>query len=93
MPMAMRALHSQKPETLRAKLVRLADAFGAAKGLSRGTVSDRVFGAGHVLGGMAAGTRDCSTGTYEKALQWFSDNWPDDVSWPAGIDRPAREAA
>lgn len=84
---------SRKPETLRAKLVRLADAFGAAKGLSRGTVSDRVFKAGHVLTGMAAGTRDCSTVTYENALQWFSDNWPEDVAWPAGIDRPSRNEA
>ena len=26
---------------------------------------------------------------YNKVLQWFSDHWPMELSWPAGIPRPA----
>lgn len=27
--------------------------------------------------------------TYDRATQWFSDNWPDGAEWPASIARPA----
>ena len=28
--------------------------------------------------------------TYDRAMQWFSDNWPEDAEWPAGVERPFR---
>ena len=31
----------------------------------------------------------CTLATYKKCTQWFSDNWPTDLAWPAGIERPA----
>lgn len=27
--------------------------------------------------------------TYDRALNWFSDNWPDGAEWPADVPRPA----
>ena len=27
--------------------------------------------------------------TFRRIVQWFSDNWPADLFWPAGIPRPA----
>ena len=30
----------------------------------------------------------CTIRTYNKATQWFSDNWPNDLAWPADIPRP-----
>jgi hypothetical protein len=34
----------------------------------------------------------CNTSTFNAALQWFADNWPDDLEWPEKIDRPAKTA-
>jgi hypothetical protein len=28
--------------------------------------------------------------TFDRAVQWFSDNWPDGAAWPEGVARPAR---
>lgn len=27
--------------------------------------------------------------TYDRLVEWFSANWPSDVDWPDGIERPA----
>ena len=70
---------------LRFRLVRLADAYAAAKGISRATVSTLVFNGGHVLERLACGKGDCSTGNFERALVWFSANWPRGTKWPAEI--------
>ncbi|MDE0109926.1 MAG: hypothetical protein OXN96_19140 [Bryobacterales bacterium] len=24
----------------------------------------------------------------ERVWRWFGDNWPDDIEWPSGIERP-----
>lgn len=34
------------------------------------------------------GGGSCTLRVYRRALQWFSDNWPCGVAWPAGIPRP-----
>lgn len=31
--------------------------------------------------------------TYDRAAQWFSDNWPADLAWPDGVMRPAMSLA
>jgi len=31
----------------------------------------------------------CTVKTYQRVLQWFSDNWPADLPWPVEISRPA----
>ncbi|MDM9619099.1 hypothetical protein [Rhizobium sp. S96] len=57
-------------------------------------MSTIVFNRGAKLDGIANGG-DLATGTFERAMQWFSDNWPDDVAWPDDVSRPAphKEAA
>jgi hypothetical protein len=30
-----------------------------------------------------------SVGSSASILKWFADNWPEDLEWPAGIDRPS----
>jgi hypothetical protein len=40
---------------------------------------------------------DIGIARFERAMQWFSDHWPENVEWPPGVPRPApacvREAA
>ena len=26
---------------------------------------------------------------YDEVIEWFSKNWPDDLSWPLGVPRPS----
>lgn len=34
----------------------------------------------------------CSADNYERALKWFSANWPADHPWPVDIPRPAAKS-
>ena len=71
---------------LRDQLIAVADAYCLAVGLSRARVATIVFNAGAALDRIAAG-RDLKTGSWERAMRWFSDHWPDGAEWPEGIER------
>jgi hypothetical protein len=73
---------------LREQLITVADIFAAARGLSRSRVSTIVFNAGMALDRIASG-RDLTTGNYERAMRWFSENWPEGAEWPCEVTRPA----
>jgi hypothetical protein len=77
--------------TLRETLLILSDAYVVASGRTRSTLSTVAFGGGRVLERIEDGG-DITTGNFERALQWFSDNWPADTAWPDGIDRPVAAA-
>lgn len=76
--------------SLKLQLLKVADAYATARGLSRSRVSTIVFNAGMTLDRIAAG-KDLTTGNYEKAMRWFHQNWPGGVRWPVGVDRPAEK--
>ncbi len=63
--------------------------------LSRARVSTLVLKSGKRLDDLAQGRSDIATRTYERAMQWFSDHWPETTDWPEGVDRPipAKQAA
>ena len=52
----------------------------------------------HTVGRLASGSgdfyirlkrgHDLTTRRAERVLQWFSDNWPEDLPWPSDIPRP-----
>lgn len=77
---------------LLAQLLSVSEAYCATSGIGRQRLSTLMLGAGHRLETIAAGG-DLKTGTYEKALQWLSDNWPDGAEWPVGIERPEAKPA
>ena len=77
---------------LRDQLIAVSDSYAAHRGLSRARVSTIVFSSGMSLDRIAAG-RDLNTGSWERAMRWFSENWPDDAEWPADVPRPTAEAA
>lgn len=73
-------------------LICLGEAFCAATGKSESRVGSLIGGTGIFYRRLRAGG-DCSATVYQRAMQWFSDHWPDDrddAPWPAGIDRPPR---
>lgn len=73
---------------LRDQLICISDSYCHAIGLSRSRVSTMIFNGGHVIDRIANGG-DLATGNFERAMRWFSDNWPVDTAWPEGIARPA----
>lgn len=77
----------RKPLTLTEQLIVVADRWCRGAGRSRSRVSTLVFGDGSRLDGVAAG-KDLNTRSWEKAMAWFSANWPADLDWPEGIERP-----
>jgi hypothetical protein len=72
---------------LSSQLLRVADAYANARGLSRSRVSTIVFNAGMTLDRLADG-KDITTGNYERAMAWFDQNWPTDAGWPVEVNRP-----
>lgn len=70
-------------------ILTLADAFTKAENIELSTVSWRVFGDTKKLPAMRAGA-DIQVTRATKALQWFSDHWPNGAEWPSEISRPER---
>jgi hypothetical protein len=73
---------------LKDHLVTVADVYARAVGLSRSRVSTIVLNRGATLDAIADGRADITTGTFQKAMAWFAERWPEGVAWPADIDRP-----
>ena len=68
-------------------LISLADTYAHHYGVTHWAVSYRALGKGDFFVRLTAG-RECTIRTYNKVLQWFSNNWPLDLPWPADIPRP-----
>ena len=64
-----------------------------ATGLKPKTLSHRVFGDAKVLPELFDGGRTLTFTRAEAALQWFSDHWPANATWPAGVKRPPPSTA
>lgn len=73
--------------TLIDQLCSVAAAYGEAKGISQARVSTLVFGEGTKLPAIVEGGADLTTARFERAMQWFSDHWPD-AAWPDNVPRP-----
>jgi hypothetical protein len=71
------------------QLLVVARGYCAARSLSLARVSTLVFNEGKKLQAIANGRVDLSTGRFEKAMAWFSQNWPEAAAWPSGISRPS----
>ena len=56
-------------------------------GIAERTLSYQLFNNGSILRKIRNGN-SITIHSYEKALQWLSDHWPADISWPDIIKRP-----
>lgn len=65
----------------------LIDRFAAHTELSPSYVSAKCGGDGKLHKRLKAGA-DLRLRTFRRIVQWFSDNWPADLLWPAGLPRP-----
>lgn len=70
-------------------LLTLFECYCRKVNLSQSRVSSLVFNHGGRIARIRAG-RDFTVGSYERALRWFSDHWPEGLHWPVGIERPPR---
>jgi hypothetical protein len=68
-------------------IIKIAQIYARHKNLKLPTVSTYVFGSGDMIRRLQAG-RDITIGRATRAMQWFSDNWPDDATWPDDVPRP-----
>lgn len=69
------------------QLLAVARAYAAAEGVELKTASWRALGDGKKLDAIECGA-DIQVGRFERAMRWFSDNWPRLARWPDGVVRP-----
>lgn len=75
-------------------MLRLLSVYLTASLKAETTVSRLATGSGstfqrlRIVDGSGKRKHRISTERAAKALAWFSDNWPDDLEWPAEIERP-----
>jgi hypothetical protein len=77
--------------SLRSHIVTLADLYCGATGRSRARVSTLVLKRGARIDEIANGA-DLTTGSYERAIEWFAEHWPEGADWPDCVARPMRRA-
>jgi hypothetical protein len=70
------------------QLFRLVDEYRRVRGVSDARVSTLVFNDGQRIEQLRAGS-DIGSRRLDRALLWFSENWPADAEWPADVPRPA----
>lgn len=73
-------------------LLDVAWRYAEAEGVPLTTVSSRALNDGKKLSALEEGA-DISVGRLERAMVWFSANWPAGAEWPAEIVRPETEEA
>lgn len=73
-------------------LLTVAAEYARAEGIELKTVSWRVFGDGKKLEAIRDTGADIQVRRYERAVAWFSANWPKAAVWPVDIHRPANDA-
>lgn len=61
------------------------------EGVTHWAISMRLLGKGDFFNNLRKPERDLRMGTYERLLASFSNCWPDDLEWPAGVPRPSLE--
>jgi hypothetical protein len=85
----MREINRENPHVTRIEeVLAVADAYATAKELSEARVSTIVFNDGQRLRRVREENADLRSRTIDTAIQWFSDNWPKDATWPEGVTRP-----
>lgn len=74
--------------TLSHNLTALATAYTSAMNVSLATLSERAAGDWRFFQQVAAGALNYRIRSYDRAMTWFSDNWPAGLEWPDDVPRP-----
>lgn len=76
-------------ERLTQNLFDLSTAYARYKGLRLGSLSVYANCQSEFFGRISRGKAvDFKISTYDRLITWFSDNWPDELPWPVGLERP-----
>lgn len=70
------------------QILAVSDAMLDATDLDEKRLSGRVFNDRNKLPALRNGS-DLYTTRHQAAMQWFSDNWPDNALWPDNVERPS----
>lgn len=71
-------------------LITLADTLAAHDSVTHYAISMRIFRKGDFFRNLKVKNYDCRTRTAARAMEWFEDNWPEDLTWPSDIPRPSK---
>lgn len=71
-----------------ADLILLADHLKDILGRSEMTISLHAAGHKRFIQRLRDG-KGCAHHTAIRALTWFDENWPEDLEWPAQVERPS----
>lgn len=74
--------------TLTEQISALVSAYRAADPIPLTTLSHRVFNESKRLPDFMLGKVSLTLTRADRAIQWFSDHWPDRAVWPAAVHRP-----
>lgn len=66
----------------RQNLVKIADAYARARGISRSHVSKTFYGRGNFLDEFKRGRQSISIDKMDSILKAFREQWPDGAEWP-----------
>ncbi|MEM1077420.1 MAG: hypothetical protein AAGI09_02735 [Pseudomonadota bacterium] len=72
--------------------IKLADVFLAHLGRgSDATISNKAVGHARHFKRLRHG-KGCTLRNALRVVDWFDKNWPEDLAWPEGIDRPSSKS-
>jgi len=73
---------------LRQHLLVCANLFAAAKGITIQTLARRAAGDWRFFDRISDEENSFTARKFDGVIEWFSDNWPDDLGWPEEVIRP-----
>ena len=71
-------------------LAKIAAEFARATGRKLGGIWAEAAKDGRFMDRIESG-QTFTVKTYDRAVQWFSDNWPENATWPADVKRPSTD--
>jgi len=74
-------------QTLKTHLLTLCGSYCESKNVSPKTVAQSACGDWRFFDRLEKGA-SFTIRIYDRAVRWFSKNWPDNQPWPEGLKRP-----
>ena len=74
-------------ETLRTQLIDLASTYERLAGVTPSSSGKRALNDNTFFSRIAKGD-GFNVKTFDRLVQWFSDQWPENAEWPADLPRP-----
>jgi hypothetical protein len=73
---------------LRQNLLQCAEAYAKARGIGLPTLARMSAGDWRFFDRLRDDEKTFTARKYDEVIEWFSDNWPEGITWPKQVDRP-----